>query len=159
MSQDLIVMASDILRIEEGYREEVYYCSENYPTIGIGKKIGPKGAPLYNYTFKCSKDLAEFWLQEEIMDTLNEMTDSRVLAKALRECNTVQQAVLISMCYQMGVKGVLAFKRTLGYITDGDFIDASNEMLDSTWAVQTRSRALRHSAMMESGELDSYYGQ
>lgn len=35
-----------LIQIEEGYREKAYYCSEGYPTIGTGHKIGPKGAPL-----------------------------------------------------------------------------------------------------------------
>ncbi len=32
----------DVLQFEEGFRAKAYHCSEGYPTIGIGTKLGPK---------------------------------------------------------------------------------------------------------------------
>ena len=39
----------DLLIIEEGFRAKPYYCSEGYPTIGIGQKIGNKNQPLSDF--------------------------------------------------------------------------------------------------------------
>jgi len=53
------------------------------------------------------------------------------------------QDVLVNMGYQMGVEGVLKFKRTLEHLRDARWQDAADEMLNSTWAVQTPQRARR----------------
>jgi len=37
-----IQIAAGMLAKEEGFRAKPYYCSENYPTIGYGEKIGDK---------------------------------------------------------------------------------------------------------------------
>ena len=35
---------TSLLQYEEGFREKPYVCSEGYPTVGTGIRIGPKGA-------------------------------------------------------------------------------------------------------------------
>lgn len=50
--------------------------------------------------------------------------------------------VLIEMAYQMGVGGVLRFRKTLDALEHGDYAKAAEEMLDSKWAHQTPKRAL-----------------
>jgi lysozyme len=61
-------------------------------------------------------------------------------------------AVLINMAFQLGIGGLLEFKRTLGSIDDGQYSEASMEMLDSLWAQQTPERAKRLAKQMLTGE-------
>lgn len=49
--------------------------------------------------------------------------------------------VLIEMAYQMGVSGLLDFKKTLYAVKTKDYIGASKQMLQSLWARQTPKRA------------------
>ena len=49
--------------------------------------------------------------------------------------------VVIEMCYQLGVGGFSKFKKTISYLQNKQFKDASEEMLDSLWAKQTPNRA------------------
>ena len=49
--------------------------------------------------------------------------------------------VVIEMCYQLGVGGFSKFKKTIAYLQNQQFHDASVEMLDSLWAKQTPNRA------------------
>ena len=49
--------------------------------------------------------------------------------------------VLTEMIYQIGYTGVSKFKNTLKYMENGQWDLASNEMLNSKWAVQTPQRA------------------
>jgi lysozyme len=49
--------------------------------------------------------------------------------------------VVMEMCYQLGVTGVSKFKKTLAYLQDKRWEEASVEMLDSLWAKQTPNRA------------------
>lgn len=142
----------DLLMREEGYRESPYYCSEGYPTIGIGTRIGPKGAPLKQYQIKFSKAVAKLFLSEEIEKIRSSLSGY----SWFQSCNTARQAVLISMAYQMGVSGLLQFKNTLRYITDGDYASAGSNMRLSKWYSQTKARAERHIQVMISGNFDAY---
>lgn len=142
----------DILMYEEGYREKPYYCSEGYPTIGIGTRLGPKGAPLSNYEISFSKDIAKAFLKEEINKIKNRLSGY----PWFKICNEARRNVLISMAYQMGVNGLLSFKNTLALIANKQFEQAANNMLLSKWAKQTPNRAQRHAAVMLTGNTDVY---
>ena len=56
--------------------------------------------------------------------------------------------IVVEMIYQIGIGGVSKFKKTLEYINAGDYVKASEEMLDSKWARQTPSRAKSLSSLM-----------
>lgn len=56
--------------------------------------------------------------------------------------------VLIEMAYQMGVSGLLGFKKTLNFVKIGDYVGASKEMHNSQWAYQTPRRAATLSKKM-----------
>lgn len=56
--------------------------------------------------------------------------------------------VLVEMAYQMGVSGLLAFKKTLSLVKVGDYVGASKEMHNSKWAYQTPKRAATLSKKM-----------
>ena len=60
--------------------------------------------------------------------------------------------VLIEMAYQMGVNGLLKFKKTLEHIENKQYEKASIEMLDSNWARQTPLRAKKLSNLMKGGK-------
>ena len=49
--------------------------------------------------------------------------------------------VLVEMAYQLGVPGLLQFKKTLRYLAAGKYRAAAAEMLDSKWHKQTPKRA------------------
>jgi lysozyme len=48
----------------------------------------------------------------------------------------------------MGVNGVLKFKKMWEALKRADYMEASKQMMDSTWAVQTPNRAKKLSEMM-----------
>lgn len=142
-----------LLEFEEGYREEAYYCSENYPTIGIGSKIGPKGSSLRHYDFKVSKSLAYAWLMDEVLKIEAE------LSKLDWFCNVTgdRRTVLISMAYNLGVTGLLKFKKMILAITQEDWVEAKKQALDSRWAKQVPHRAKRHADVIGGKSLDCAY--
>jgi lysozyme len=53
----------------------------------------------------------------------------------------IVQDILVEMAYQLGVNGLLSFKKMLSYIKEGDYINAAKEGLNSKWARQTPKRA------------------
>ena len=146
-----------LLNFEEGYSEKPYYCSAGYPTIGIGKRIGPKGAPLSQYQFTVSKQLAAVWLSEELQQKVADMSTHASITAAMAACNDARKAILISMAYQMGADGLAKFTNTLKAISEKRWSDAKSGMMNSAWAKQTPNRAKRHAKQMLTGEWSPEY--
>ena len=146
-----------LLNFEEGFSEVPYYCSEGYPTIGIGKRIGPKGAPLSQYQFTVSKSVATVWMSEDVQKVVEEIKKYPNIQAAMIQCNEPRQAVLISMGYQMGVDKLAKFVNTLQSIANKKWADAQAGMLASLWAKQTPNRANRHAIQMLTGVWDQEY--
>lgn len=155
---------NDLLRFEEGYSATPYRDSEGYPTVAIGIRIGPKGAPLAGYQFRVPLVVAEAWTDTFVDDMLHQIDTNPKYAGikiALGRCQQaaliapVKQnprcAVLISMAYQMGLDGLAGFVNTLTLIDHGAFDSAADNMLKSKWAAQTPDRAKRHADQMRSG--------
>ena len=147
----------DLLNYEEGWSGKPYYCSEGYPTIGTGIKIGPKGAPLSNYQFTLSKAVGAVWLSEMIQQKVADMSTHSNITAAMSVCNDARKSVLISMAYQMGADGLAAFNNTLKAISEQRWNDAASGMLNSKWAKQTPNRAKRHAQQMLSGNWAPEY--
>lgn len=143
----------DVLKLEEGYREKVYRCSEDYPTIGIGTKIGPKNAPLSNYTFKVSQRVAKVMLDDEVVDIIGRLNN----LTWYHSIDESRQIIIQSMCYQMGVDGVLKFRKMIDALSRGHWNEAASQALDSLWARQTPKRAHRHAEVLRNGDLNAVY--
>jgi len=143
----------DLLEFEEGYREDPYHCSEGFPTIGIGTKIGPKNAKLSNYIFKVSPRSAKALLDDELNKVVPELLKHRWYI----ELNEGRQIIIKSMAYQLGVVGLFKFKKMIAALEAKDFPAAATEALDSRWAKQTPKRAIRHAKVIEHGNLMEVY--
>ena len=147
----------NLLNYEEGFKEKPYYCSEGYPTIATGIRIGPKNAPLKLYEFTVSKAVGAVWLSEMIQQKVADMSTHSNITAAMAVCNDARKAVLISMAYQMGADGLAAFSNTLKAVAERRWNDAANGMLNSKWAKQTPNRASRHAQQMLSGNWAPEY--
>ena len=143
----------DLLEFEEGYRENAYYCSENYPTIGIGTKLGPKSAPLDHYTFTVSREVAGLLLNDELRGITQRLLDHRWYI----DMNEDRQAIIKSMAYQIGYSGLMKFKNMIAALERKDYSQASREALDSRWARQTPARAGRHATVIGCGSIEQVY--
>ena len=142
---------TSLLQYEEGFREKPYLCSEGYPTVGTGIRIGPKGAALSNYQFTVPREVDAVWLQYKLNECMRGMLSNERISKAINVLDEARTAVLVSMAYQMGVAGLAQFKNTLYLVETKQFEEAAKAMLDSKWARQTPNRAKRHAEQMRSG--------
>lgn len=135
-------MKQQLIR-EEGAESCAYQDSLGYWTIGVGRLIDSrKGGGL-------SSDEIEFLLENDIKTKTREVLLALPWVPRLSE---PRQAVLIGMAFQLGIGGLLKFKRMLGSIEDGQYGEAAVEMLDSKWAQQTRERAKRLARQIITGE-------
>jgi lysozyme len=145
-----------LLMFEEGFRADAYYCSEGYPTIGIGWKIGIKNQSLDDFKLMTINEGAALaQCNSEAEDLATSLSCIIINWKGLSE---PRQAILISMAYQMGLAGLMKFENMIAAIEDDDFPEASNQGMDSIWASdrQTPERAYRHMRVMLAGNWNAY---
>ena len=119
----------DSIKEHEGYVGIVYKDSLGIDTIGYGFAI--KDLDL-------DKDICDIILERK----LHNLEDS-VNLKFSWFMYMPQEIknVVLEMCYQLGVNGFSKFKKTISFLQDRQFEEASVEMLDSLWAKQTPNRA------------------
>ena len=130
------------LRRDEGVVEHAYIDSEGWTTIGVGRLIDKrKGGRLRD-------DEIEFLLQNDITEKTDELIRRLPWVADLDEA---RKGVLINMAFNLGVNGLLGFRKTLALVKAGDYARASVEMLDSKWARQVKGRATRLSEQMRTG--------
>ena len=159
----------DLIRYEEGWRSKPYLCSEGYPTVGFGFRIGPKGTPISHYDLELPPAVGEVWLLEHAKDIIAELNQHASTRRALDSCLAADRqpagmwmhgpraSVLVSMAYQMGVWGLLKFNQTLTHVGNAAWSNAEGNMLNSLWAKQTPARAKRHAVQMRTGVWDQNY--
>jgi lysozyme len=130
------------LKREEGVRPSAYADHLGFLTIGVGRLIDArKGAGL-------SADEIDYLLDNDIREKTAEVFAALPWVEQMTE---PRQAVVIGMAFQMGTKGLLAFKNTLSAMQAGRYAEAARGMLGSLWAKQTPQRAGRMAKQMETG--------
>jgi lysozyme len=128
------------LRLHEGERLKPYRCTAGKLTIGIGRNLEDRGITPEESAYLLENDIARF--QTELLRAL----------PWVAKLDEVRQRVLLDMAFNLGVQGLLQFKRTLAAIQAGDYERAAPMMLDSKWAEQVGQRAERLSRMMLTGK-------
>lgn len=119
----------DSIKQHEGYVGVVYKDSLGIDTIGYGFAIKD---------LELDTDVCDIILERKLKNL-----EDRVNLKFSWYKYMPQEIkdVVMEMCYQLGVTGVSKFKKTLAYLQDKRWEEASVEMLDSLWAKQTPNRA------------------
>lgn len=151
----LLQVACEFIAAEEGFRDIPYHCSEGFPTVGYGQRIGKKNQPLTNFKFTLPEPAAREWLKHGIIHRLNELDGYPSLASVFMAQNSARQTALLSMSYQLGLKGLSLFKRMLASMSIGDYAGAASHALDSRWAKQTPKRAKRHAQILQTGQFEA----
>ena len=140
MEAKLLELIKEQLVRHEGLKLKPYLCTAGKLTIGIGRNLDDCGVSqseayimLINDIMNCEKQL-----QAKIPDIYNGLDE-------------VRKSVLLNMCFNLGIYGLLGFKNTLEFIEVGDWERAANNMLVSRWAKQVGRRAIELSELMRKG--------
>lgn len=123
----------------EGMSKKPYYCFGGKLTIGVGRNLDDVGI---------TEDEALYLLRNDIESARDALTQKLSWFPGLDEA---RQGVLINMCVNLGVKGLMKFKKTLALIENKYYEEASREMLKSKWAKQVGNRAVELSKIMATG--------
>lgn len=143
------------LIINEGMILHPYKCSEGKTTIGVGRNIDDN--PLTDE----EKRLIGHPIEEGITEhqaTMLLLNDIEKVKKKLdknlpwwRDLDNDRQYVLIDLCFNMGISGLLTFHNTLRQIATGWYIRAGENLLKSKYAKQVGKRAERNAECLKTG--------
>lgn len=128
-----------LLTLHEGKRNKPYKDTVGKTTIGIGRNLDDKGLSDSEVLYLFRNDLQQHSKEvEQAFPWVSGLDPAR-------------RAVLIDMCFNLGIGGLSQFKRTLELIRNGEYEKAAVAMLQSKWATQVGNRAKRLSEMMRTG--------
>lgn len=141
-SNSFLTQATKQIKSDEGCVLHVYDDSLGYATIGYGRLVDKrkKGG--------ISLDEAEYLLENDIDKKLIDLRNRLPWFDSLDDA---RKGVLLNMCFQLGISGLMNFKNTLAFIESGDYENAAANMLKSKWAQQTPNRAKRMAEQMRTG--------
>ena len=129
------IIAKRLIEQHEGLRLVPYKCSAGKLTIGYGHNLDDNGI---------DKTMAVHMLNEDVANTCFEL-DKYYWFNPL---STVRKAVMIDMCFNLGLPRFLKFKKMIAALNAGNYPLVANEMLDSKWAKQVGKRAEDLALMM-----------
>ena len=142
------------LLIHEGLRLQPYFCSKKKLTIGVGRCLdtNPLTAEeekvVGDWRHGITKCSAMYLLRNDIKRIYKELKKE---LPYFADLDSERQYALIDMAFNLGVYGLLRFKKMLKAIEKGDFKTASKECLDSKYAKEVGVRALRIAKTIENG--------
>lgn len=163
------------LVFDEGLRLFPYRCTAGKLTIGVGRNLDDKGLSreemqslIYHSKDRSKrfegkaitlpllvKDFGKFGITEEEAFYLLQNDIYECIEKLEKELIWFKDApedvkrVLVNMCFNLGIRGLLKFKNTLRHIQEGNYEQAAKNMLMSLWAKQVKGRAVRLSNIIK----------
>jgi len=137
----------DLIAKHEGSSPVIYNDSMGIPTIGIGHNLNASSLPAGMTPPLTSAQISQLF-QTDLSGVMKDLTNNMPWFSSL---DTVRQAVLIDMDFNMGWPTLSQFVNTLAMVKAGNYAGAAAGMLDSTWATQVPGRAQEDSKMMSSG--------
>jgi lysozyme len=138
----------DTLKQDEGLRLRAYPdpVSHGEPwTIGYGHT-----GPDVHGGMEITGEQAESLLDADITKATAALETALPWACQLDEA---RRGALINMTFNMGINHLLGFHHFLTALQCGDYSTAAEEMLDSLWAKQVGSRAIRLSRVIAHGVI------
>jgi lysozyme len=124
------------IKQSEGFKGEQYLDHLGKPTIGYGTLL-----PL-------TEEEAELLLRFRLDKKIKQIQEAKPI---LFKLNENRQNAIYEMCYQLGVGGVLKFKKMWEAIEVHNYKQAYKEALDSRWALQTPNRANKLANIIKNG--------
>lgn len=135
---DQAALIKDLMR-DEGVRLKPYRCTAGKLTIGIGRNLDDVGISEAEAGILLGNDVAK------VVAGLDEALPW------WRDLSEARQRALINMGFNLGLSGLLAFKRTLALLRAGEYEKAASAALESKWAKQVGGRAVRIAQMIREG--------
>lgn len=126
---------------QEDFRQYPYKDLTGHETIGYGRNLRINGI---------SQDEALILMENDLMKAEEELWKT---FPGYEKLSDARKVVLIDMAFNLGIEGFMQFRGMILAIDANDFDKAAEEMLESLWATQTKSRAIQLAMIMRTGVL------
>lgn len=141
------------LMFHEGCVDHIYTCPAGFKTIGIGRNLETnpltaKEKEVVKDLNKISVEQALFLLRNDVKRCVKELSSN---ISFFYQLDDERQYALLDMCFNMGIKKLLKFKRMLNAMLIGDYRGAAKECLMSKYAKDVGKRAQRIARLIETG--------
>ncbi len=127
---DINNLKAELIR-DEGLNLELYKCTSNKVTIGVGRNLTDRGI---------TNDEAMLLLNNDISICEDELD---IYYPWWRSMPDSAQRGLVNMMFNMGRPTLSKFSGMLACLESGDYIGAAANALDSRWASQVGDRSKR----------------
>ena len=137
-----LVALQDEIANDEGIKYELYLCSENHLTGGIGHLITEWDVDYYGKPIgtKVPHEQVNAWFERDIQVAIGDCKD--VFDDFDGQPEEIQR-VLANMSFQLGKPTLSKFKNMIAAVNNHDYQEMANQMEDSRWYKQTTNRAQR----------------
>ena len=147
---------SQRLQIHEGLRLKPYFCTRGKQTIGVGRCLdtNPLTAEeekvVGDWRHGITKGAAIYLLHNDIKRVY------RALKKNIdffKDLDDERQYALLDMAFNLGIHGLLQFKKMLAAMASGNYAEAAEECLNSKYAAEVGRRAERIARTIKTGKF------
>lgn len=146
MKTELLEQIKEDLIRHEGYKEEIYLCSEGIPTFGIGHAVKETDI---EYTWPVGTPVEKERIDAVfILDCEEAVNDIEHLISDVSSHSDQCIRVLVNMAFNLGRTRLSRFKNMLAAVEAKDYEKASEEMKDSRWYGQVGRRSVELVEMM-----------
>ena len=144
---------TNAIRMDEGVRQAVYIDTLGNLTVGVGRLLGriqvsADGKPEIVEAVDIPLEIVNTLFNR---DTEEAVKTARRLFPTYDDLSARRQEVLVNMAFNLGHRRLSGFKKMRDAVNRHNFARAADEMLDSLWATQVGSRAVRLAAEMRTG--------
>ncbi|MEI9815999.1 glycoside hydrolase family protein [Enterobacter hormaechei] len=157
---------TDMIIYDEGEKLTIYKDTEGYWTIGVGHLLTKSpskdeairqldklvGTGHYGYI---NKQESRKILEIDINQTIKQIGRTELI-NVYTSLDIIRRTALVDMCFQLGVQGVLQFKKMIQHLNAREYEKAADEALNSKWARQTPNRAKRVTDVIRYGDYRGY---
>ncbi len=130
------------LKLDKGWQPKPYWNAQGSVMIGTKRILNGVGG--------ISTDEAQYLLINDIIKVQLQLDR---LCPWWRKLDAVRMRILENMGFNLGINGLLKFKKMLGAAQEGKYDEAAKEMENSKWASDVKGRAVRLMKEMRTGEI------
>lgn len=138
---DSIDKTINLIKLDEGFRQDLYKCTQGFNTIGYGFNLDSNGIPV---------EVANYWLSFILQKIRTKLYNELPCFNLM---NDARKYVLINMAYNLGFDGLLKFHDMIKALDKLNYFQASKEMRNSKWYREVPNRAERLISIMINGEF------
>ena len=149
----LLIAATNLIKLHEGFRNKVYRDIIGKITIGYGRDLKDNPPTLIEWNTilfpnGITQDQAEKLLEPQIIDVNNWLSNTFSWWNNL---TTNRKLCLIDIVFNIGKNGFLQFHDTIAALANANYTEAANQLKNSAWYREVGQRARNDVLLMING--------